>query len=155
PRISVVIDGENLDLLLDTGATTMLSPEAIRVLSDGRPAIRATCFIAAVHFEKWRKRHPDWRVIDKADLIRNEREPMIEVPEVGIAGQTVGPVWFARRADANFHKYMSQWTDKQVEGALGGNALRHFCITVDYPNAEAFFVKPTAPANRRPVGHVR
>ena len=68
--------------------------------------------------------------------------PMIEVPEVVIAGHKVGPVWFTYRPNPNFHEYMSSFTDKQVEGALGGNALRHFRITVDYPNAKAYFVKP-------------
>lgn len=37
---------------------------------------------------------------------------------------------------------MSQWTDQRVEGALGGNALRRFQVTVDYPAAAAWFVKP-------------
>jgi hypothetical protein len=33
-------------------------------------------------------------------------------------------------------------TDKQVEGALGGSALRYFRVTVDYPNAAAAFERP-------------
>lgn len=143
------VDGETLDLLFDTGATTNLSPEAVQALDDNRPAARATCFIAAVHFEKWRKQHPDWRGIEKADIIGNGREPMIEVPLVSIAGHKVGPVWFTRREDKNFHEFMSQWTDKQVEGALGGNALHRFRITVDYPNAVAHFELPPGESKRR------
>ena len=144
PRITVEVDGEKLDLLFDTGATTNLSPEAVKALDDGRPAARATCFIAAVHFEKWRNAHPNWRVIERADRIGNLREPMIEVPLVTIAEHKVGPVWFTRRENKNFHEFMSQWTDKQVEGALGGNALCHFRITLDYPNAVAHFEIPPA-----------
>jgi len=67
------------------------------------------------------------------------REPMIEVPSIQVAGFTVGPVWCTRRADANFHKWMSQWMDRRIDGALGGSALRYFRITVDYPRAMAAF----------------
>jgi hypothetical protein len=29
--------------------------------------------------------------------------------------------------------------DRRISGAIGGNALRHFRITLDYPNAVAVF----------------
>jgi len=110
---------------------------ALAALRDGRAAERATSFITASNFEKWRQAHPDWRVIENADMPLNE--PMIEVPGIAIAGHTVGPVWFTRRADKNFHEFMSRFMDKRVEGAIGGNALRHFRVTVDYPGAVAVF----------------
>jgi hypothetical protein len=50
-----------------------------------------------------------------------------------------GPVWFTRRPDPNFHQFMSQFMDRQVEGALGGSALKFFRVTVDYPRAVAVF----------------
>lgn len=67
---------------------------------------------------------------------------MIEVPTVSVAGHSIGPVWFTRRADKNFHEFMSQWMDRKVDGAIGGNALRYFRITIDYPNAVALFERP-------------
>ena len=30
-------------------------------------------------------------------------------------------------------------TDKRVEGAIGGDAFRHFEMTIDYPKAVAYF----------------
>ena len=54
----------------------------------------------------------------------------------------MGPVWFTRRPDPSFHQFMSQYMDKQVEGALGGSALKFFRVTVDYPNAVAAFERP-------------
>lgn len=137
PRIQVVIDGETLDLLFDTGATTFLTDTAVTALRDGGAAERATSFITTSTFEKWRKRHPNWRVIEQAEITTGEA--MIEVPSVTVAGYTVGPVWFTRRPDKNFHEFMSKFMDKRVEGALGGNALRYFRVTVDYPNAVAIF----------------
>jgi hypothetical protein len=142
PRIAATLDGETLDLLFDTGATISLSPEALAQLADKGPATRGTSFIAAVHFDAWRRKHPDWRVIEHADIGIKEAQPMIEVPAVTVAGYTVGPVWFTRRPDPNFHQLMSQYMDRQVEGALGGSALRFFRMTVDYPHASAVFERP-------------
>lgn len=139
PRIQVVVDGEILDLLFDTGAHTPLTPLAHATIGDGRAAIRSTSFISNSIFQKWKIAHPNWRVIDKAEM--GSGEAMIEVPEVTIAGYSVGPVWFTRRADKNFHEFMSQWMDRRIEGALGGNALRFFRIVVDYPQQSAFFEK--------------
>lgn len=136
PRVQVGIDGATLDLLFDTGAMTELTPAALAAVRDGGKATRATSFITATQFEAWRKAHPDWRVIEEAEV--GSGQAMIEVPEVAFAGYTIGPVWFTRRADPNFHEFMSQFMDRRVEGALGGNALRHFRITVDYPAATAY-----------------
>ena len=64
---------------------------------------------------------------------------MIQVPSVQIAGYNAGPVWFVRRPDRNFHEFMSQWMDRRIDGALGGSLLKYFAVTVDYPNAVAYF----------------
>jgi hypothetical protein len=138
PRIQVQVDGETLDLLFDTGASVSLTDEARQALGDGRPAARATSFITRSTFERWRQKHPDWRVIENADKVL-PNSALIEVPAVELAGHTVGPVWFTTRPDRNFHQFMSQFMDRKVEGALGGSALRFFRVTVDYPNAVAVF----------------
>ena len=140
PRIRAEIDGTVFDLLLDTGATVQLTEEAKSALKDRGARIRATSFIVATTFDDWTTRHPDWRVIPQADEFQNE--PMIQVPSVKVGGYEVGPVWFTRRADKNFHEFMSRFMDKTIEGALGGNVLRAFRLTVDYPGAAAYFEKP-------------
>lgn len=136
PRVQVGVDGVTVDLLFDTGAMTELTPGALAAVDDGGKAARATSFITATQFEAWRKAHPQWRVIDDAEA--GSGQAMIEVPALEFAGYTIGPVWFTRRADKNFHEFMSQFMDRRVEGAIGGNALRHFRITVDYPAARAY-----------------
>ncbi|NUP06405.1 MAG: hypothetical protein HOW73_10140 [Polyangiaceae bacterium] len=138
PRIEVQIDGAKVDLLFDTGATVKLSPAAVAAMGDGGPPVRATSFIAATTFDQWKQKHPDWRIIENAD-VNADGAPMIQVPAVTVAGQAVGPVWFTRRSDKDFHEWMSQWTDKRIDGALGGNALRFFRISIDYPRAMAVF----------------
>ena len=139
PRIRVLIDEEELDLLFDTGASTLLTDPALASINDKRAALRATSFITTTTFARWHSRHPQWRVVENAE--QGTGESMIEVPTISVAGYTVGPVWFTRREDKNFHEVMSQWTDKKIEGALGGSALHFFRVTVDYPNATAVFEK--------------
>ena len=141
PRLRVEIDGDSIDLLFDTGATANIPAAALEKLADGLPAERATSFITSSVLNRWRERHPDWRVIDEAD----ETVPamvMIEVPSLSIAGFDAGPVWFTERPDRNFHEYMSSFMDRRVEGALGGSGLKYFRITVDYPRAMAWFERP-------------
>ena len=143
PRIPIQVGGQTIQLLFDTGATVVLSRPALAAMGDGRPAARATSFIVASIFDRWRREHPDWRVIEKADMNAGG-EPMIEVPEIEVGGFSVGPVWFTRRADPNFHEFMSSMMDRRVDGALGGSALRHFRVTVDYPHAVAVFERTSA-----------
>ena len=136
PRIVISIAGEDTSVLLDTGAETLLTPPAIAKLGGG-PALRATSMIASSRFQAWQIAHPDWPVIESAQVKTDAR--MIRVPDVMIAGIQVGPVWFTERPDANFQGMMSAGTDAQVEGAVGGNAFRTLRMTVDYRSGRAAF----------------
>jgi hypothetical protein len=140
PRIEARVEGTTYSFLLDTGATLVLTDSAHEALADGIPRVRGTSYITASTFEDWRESHPDWRVIEEAEA--KGGEPIIEVPEVTIAGHTVGPVWFTRRPTENYHEYMSQYMDEQVEGALGGSLFKYFRMTVDYPDEVAIFELP-------------
>lgn len=124
-------------MLLDTGATTWLTADAVAALGNGGPAVRATSMIKASRIVRWRAEHPTWRVIETAQ--RGSGARMIEVPNVTIAGIEVGPVWFTERPDANFTSVLSTMMTGPVEGALGGNALRSMRITIDYRHARAWF----------------
>jgi hypothetical protein len=137
PRITVHVDGEPVELLFDTGATTDLTESALAFIDDGLPAPRATGFITKSVAERWRIAHPEWRTIDAAE--QGSGASMIEVPSLTVAGHVVGPVWFTLRPDANFHSYMGQWMDRQIDGALGGNAFAGLRITVDYLSETATF----------------
>lgn len=143
PRIEVRIDGETIALLLDTGATTALSPGALAAVGDGGPSMRATSMISDTVFQRWRAAHPDWRVIEAAQI--GTGSAMIEVPVIEIGGVRVGPVWFTHRSDNAFRTYMSSMMDAPIEGALGGNAFSDLVMTIDYPGARAAFTR--APAN--------
>ena len=136
PSVEATVDGQTFPWLLDTGATLTLTDTARKAI--GGPRTRATSFVTARTFDRWRERHPEWPVTEGADA-NVDGEPIITVPEVIIAGHTVGPVLFVRRADANYDDFMSQWMDRPIEGALGGSLFQHFVLTVDYPGARAHF----------------
>ncbi len=142
PRVQATVDGEELSLLLDTGAQVRLTPNAASELGDGLAPLRATSFIAASVFDRWQSRHPDWRVVQHADA-NLDRAPMILVPAVRIGDCEAGPVWFTRRPDRNFTEYMSQWMDQQVVGALGGSALSAFRVVLSY-SRETMVIEPGA-----------
>lgn len=143
PRITVRVDGKPIDLLLDTGATGSPTQDALAAQPAPAPinGFRATSYITAATLDAWRSAHPDWTVLENADdlFAPRFRARAIRVPEVEIAGWKVGPVWFTERPNDAFRKMMSSMTDRPVEGALGGNALAHFRMTLDYPRGEAHF----------------
>jgi hypothetical protein len=137
PRIQANVEGETLDLLFDTGAHGPLTAAAIEVMGVGPATVRATSFLISSIFDRWRATHPEWRVIDRAE--ESTGQAMIEVPTVNVSGFDTGPIWFTRRSDANFTEWMSQWMDRTIVGALGGNALGSFRVILDYPAARATF----------------
>ncbi|HVT31296.1 MAG TPA: hypothetical protein VHE32_01520 [Rhodanobacteraceae bacterium] len=142
PRLTVRVDGHDLDVLLDTGATGHPTPAG--EAAQGAAAVdgyRATSFITKSTFDAWHAAHPDWTVVEKGDDIFAPKfvARLIRVPSVEIAGWRVGPVWFTDRPDGAFRTMMSSMTDKPVEGAIGGNALKHFRMTLDYPRGTAYF----------------
>ena len=141
PRIAVVVDGESIDLLLDTGATAHPSPDGLAAM--GTPVvdgIGVASYITTPVFDSWHKRHADWLVVQGADDLfgKDRATRSIRVPSVDIAGWTVGPVWFTERPDAAFAQ-MSSYMDDTVHGAVGGNVFQAFRMTIDYHHRKAYF----------------
>jgi hypothetical protein len=133
PRIQAIVEGEPLNLLFDTGAHTQLTAEAATCIGAAE-LVRATSFIIDSIARRWRAQHPHWPVIERGEA--RSGADMIQVPSVQVGGLDTGPVWFTQRRDRNFIGYMSQWMDKTIVGALGGNALRNFRIVLDYQAAQ-------------------
>ena len=142
-RLTFVVDGDSLAAIFDTGATMNLTPAgraALAAMGDSGSPRRAGSFIGRTIFERWRQRHPDWPVIESAEDPTGF--PMMQVPSITVAGLKVGPVWFTERPESAFPEYMSRFTDRPVIAALGGSALQFFRVTIDYPNAVAYFERP-------------
>jgi hypothetical protein len=139
PRIDVQIAGDQVSLLLDTGAETYLTASAARALGGGA-RFRATSMLAASTFDRLHEAHPEWPFLAAAQ--ETTRSDMLQIPDVQVGGIQAGPLWFTRRADTNFHDFLSQMMDARVEGALGGNAFSRLRMTVDYLNSRAAFSLP-------------
>jgi len=139
PSIDVVVGGEILPMLYDSGATattTQASAAEFRV----KPGTEiGTSFIERSVFQRWITANPDWRTIEAADQKGEQQRRMIEVPAITVAGYTVGPVWFAEQPDGAFQGYMAGMMDRPTWGALGGSALKYCVVVLDYPGAAAYF----------------
>jgi hypothetical protein len=138
-RLTIAVDGQPLDVLLDTGATITTTDRSAPAFGVAPGARVGGSFITKTQLEAWHAKHPDWRVIEQGDDLQGKVFPVIEVPTVSVAGFTVGPVWFAQRPDANLTQWMSAMMDKEVVGAFGGSGLRYFHVVLDYPAATAWF----------------
>jgi hypothetical protein len=138
PRISLMVDGQTLDMLLDTGATAYPtaaggSAQRLRV----EHGIGVTSYVTSSVIDRWHKKHPTWRIVEDGDEYGNLKSRIIEVPHVQIAGWMIGPVWFTERPDVNYSDAdggMSSYTDKPVVGSAGANILGYFVMTLDYPD---------------------
>lgn len=135
-RITIDVAGRPVEMLLDTGATAHPTPAGDK--ASHTPTVRGygvTSYIDQSVFVRWHKEHPDWHVVPNGDSVYGPK--IIEVPKVLVAGWSVGPVWFT--VQLHIAAYMSQFTDRPIKGALGGNVFRHFIMTVDYPHRVAYF----------------
>jgi hypothetical protein len=127
PSMQIVVNGEPIDVLFDTGATLLLGENSKAQF--GNKKATGGSFIAQTVFEAWRKQHPDWKFIEKGEITGAN---MIEVPQVTVGNLTAGPVWFAERPDAAWSKGMIGSMDKVVKGAIGGSFLQYFKVVIDY-----------------------
>ncbi|MEO8018261.1 MAG: hypothetical protein ABI769_10635 [Pseudomonadota bacterium] len=141
PRIAISVDGKPIDVLLDTGATAELTEESAPAFQVKPGTKTGTSYVIKTIFDRWHAAHPTWRVLEKAEKVTGHVFAMIEVPEVTVAGVTIGPVWFTQRPDATFQKWMSQMMDREISGAIGGSTLKYLRIVLDYPGATAYVLR--------------
>jgi hypothetical protein len=138
--MDVVIDGDTLALQFDTGATVWLSADALAHVGDGGPSERSSSHLSNWVFTELRAKHPDWPVIEHADLWAGLS--LIRVPSVTVAGFDIGPTWFSVLKGPATRPNIpatAPGPERRRGGTIGGSLLRHFTVTVDYPRAIAWF----------------
>lgn len=135
-RFKIEVEGETIDVLFDTGATSILSEDGKHLLKCDKTSIGIS-FIAESIFNKWRNKHPGWKYYPNADL----SEDIIEVPCIKICDYVIGPVLFSKRPDENWSEGMNSTMDSIVKGAIGGNVLKPFKVTIDYNSELILFDK--------------
>jgi len=77
-RISIIVKGDTIQTLFDTGAHAILSDEAKHIL--GNKYAVGTSFIVAGIFDKCRSDYPGWKFIKVGDSFADQ--PMIQVPKI-------------------------------------------------------------------------
>jgi|JI6StandDraft_1071083.scaffolds.fasta_scaffold13634_6 hypothetical protein len=127
PSMIIEVEGDTIDVLFDTGATSILTENGKNQFGTTKKSLGSS-FIATSIFQKWRDRHPEWKYYPKAEWLGD----MIEVPKIKIGGYEVGPVLFSQRPDEVWSEGMISTMDKVVKGAIGGSALKYFRVTIDY-----------------------
>ncbi|RDS81888.1 hypothetical protein [Dyella psychrodurans] len=142
PRIHLIIDGEDIPMLLDTGATA--KPTAAGEKATDIPTVLGygvTSYAPNSLIDRWHARHPQWPLVENGDdLIPHAR--LIRVPEIQIAGWSIGPVWFTERADRNIEG-LASYMSGPVQGSAGANIYQHFIMTLDYKEGKAYFACAT------------
>ena len=67
-RICVTVDGEVIDLLLDTGATSKPSATARELEhADTTQGILVASYVTSDVLDRWHSHHPDWRMLEDGD----------------------------------------------------------------------------------------
>jgi hypothetical protein len=122
PGISVIMDGAQYGLLLDTGSRATLAGRSI--------------------LERLSAIHPSWPhstgAAGTADMPGSDgREFLLRVPEVVWGTFHIRNVLFVSRPDATYSPDHFE-TPGPIAGALGGNVLKNFRIEIDYPHGESY-----------------
>jgi hypothetical protein len=139
-RLVVEIEGTQHSILFDTGATSFYSEEAQKKIGT-EERINPSSFVRESVANQWSRMNPGWKKIYHGDFFGGGGY-LIEVPSIKIGGLTAGPVWFATRKDSIYDNYSRDIMDAHIDGAIGGNFLKHFIIMADYPNEKFYFRKP-------------
>ena len=129
PAVRVSVDGKPYDFLLDTGGQY--------------------CMISDAALGPWRRQHPDWPKVDGVYGPANMQIGRFEtkLTMLRIAALQWGPFRIegagaASRPPGPYEKMMSGIVGTPVIGSIGGNVLRHFKVTMDYPAQTVYLDGP-------------
>jgi hypothetical protein len=130
--LPIVVADDTVTVLLDTGATVVLTESASRKVGDNESTVRAGFHLSPNLYRKWRDEHPEWRRIEGGSEPDGDYD-LIRVPEMRVGGHEIGPVWL-NEAAMGFDRYNG------AQAAMGGAALKYFdAVTVDFKSGVAVF----------------
>jgi hypothetical protein len=132
--VNATIDGRSYPITIDNGsAYTWLRKSVV---------------------EEWLPAHPDWRRGVGAVGPANMRMAgdgteaagiLVRIPELDLAGEKLTQVGALGIGPDDQGQNMIDWYSKKnplpVIGWLGGNVLKHFQLTVDYPNRTSYWLR--------------
>lgn len=129
PAVRISIAGKSYGFLLDTGGQY--------------------CMISDAELGPWRKQHPDWPKVDGVYGPANMQIGPFEtkLTMLRVASLQWGPfrvegAGAVSRPLGAYEKMMSGIVGTPVIGSIGGNVLRHFKVTMDYPARKVYLDGP-------------
>jgi len=129
PAVRISVAGKSHGFLLDTGGQY--------------------CMVSDAELRPWREQHPDWPKVDGVYGPANMQIGPFEtkLAMLRIAALQWGPfriegVGAVSRPRGPYEKMMSGIVGTPVVGSIGGNVLRHFKVTVDYPAQKVYLDGP-------------
>lgn len=129
PVVRASIAGTTYGFLLDTGGQY--------------------CMVSIAKLDAWARRHPDWPRITGAYGPANMLlgKPEAQLSMLRIAALQWGPFRIdnagaVSRGVGNYERFMSGVVGTPVIGSIGGNVLRHFQVTIDYPAGKIYLAGP-------------
>lgn len=129
PVVHASVAGQGYDFLLDTGGQY--------------------CMVSIAKLDAWAKRHPDWPRITgaygPANMLFGKSEAQLSM--LRIAALQWGPFRIddagaVSRGVGAYERFMSGVVGMPVIGSIGGNVLRHFKVTIDYPAGKIYLAGP-------------
>lgn len=129
PVVRASVAGKSYGFLLDTGGQY--------------------CMISDAELGPWRKQHPDWPHVDGVYGPANMQIGQFETKlyMLRIAALQWGPFRIENagavsRPIGSYEGMMSETVGMPVIGSIGGNVLRHFKVTMDYPAQKVYLDGP-------------
>lgn len=134
-QVDAAIDGENYSFALDNGASySFTSIDLLEKFSKRHPDWQRMTGAAgcANMWGWWPPNEAEWPVLRMSEFKWGSaavtKAGIVGLPNVFGEGKTIGD-WY------------SQKTARHVDGFLGGNILKAFCVEIDYMNNAVYFEK--------------
>jgi hypothetical protein len=129
PSVVVTVSGEKIPMSLDTAATIVLTSDVAARMHDGWGPVRATSFLRGDVMSKWHAAHPQWPYVSNG----TPGVSLLCVPRALIGTFVASNVWFSTRPNDDVFE------GEHVTGKVGPSAFPAATLTLDYPNAVAYF----------------
>lgn len=112
--------------------------------------------VSGAKLHDWGSRHPAWKqaagAYGPANMLlpHEDRLEMLRVGEMKWGPFIIRDVGAVSRPAGVYEKWMSQMLGQAVIGSIGGNVLRDFCVTIDYPAGKVHLQREGSSARPHP-----
>ena len=102
------------------------------------------CMISFANIIDWMKQRPAWVHVHGAYgpgnmlLQGDSKEEMLRIGEMDWGSFQIKNAGTVSRPVGAYEKWMSDMVDKPIIGSIGGNVLRDFRVTIDYPSGKIY-----------------